>query len=119
MITVIKGNVGSGKTTKIIELANSTGENGKEVLIIRPYPVEGLLEIDNITLTQAADENLVHLIDNADVILIDETGTMLEGIELVYLDNLGKNIYYTAQRLEQDMPYDEIIEVDWDNGENY
>lgn len=56
------------------------------------------------------------LIGNADIIFIDETDAILEeleGVELVYLNNLGKLVYYTTQRLEKNMPYDEVIKVNW------
>lgn len=113
MITVIKGISRTGKIMKVIEIANQQGEdNHKEVLIITQFPFEDVLSLDNIVLAKASDENITNLINSAEIILIDEVGTMIEGVELVYLSNLGKEVYYTAQRLEEDMPYDEIIDIE-------
>lgn len=115
MITVIKGISRTGKIMKVIEIANQQGEdNHKKVLIITQFPFEYLLSLDNIVLAKASDENITNLINNAEIILIDEVGTMIEGVELVYLSNLGKEVYYTAQRLAEDMPYDEIIDIELD-----
>ena len=111
MISIIKGSFNSDKTMKIVEIANNEGNNNKNVLIIRRFSIEGLLPIDNIIVAKSSDENISSLILNADVIIIDEIGSMIEGVELVHLANLGKQVYYTAYRLESDMPFDKVIEV--------
>lgn len=97
---------------EIIRIAKLENNKHKNVLIIIKFDIKDEISFKNITVAKSTDDNIANLISNADVIIIDEIGSMTEGVELVHLANLGKQVYYTAQRLDPDMPFDRIIEVD-------
>lgn len=121
MITIIKGGSGTGKTRKLVEIANKESIDFKKVLIITLFNTElpGLLTNDNIIIVLSSDENLQELMRNADIIMIDDTPFVLaeNRVDLGVLVSLNKEIYYTIQILDPKIPYDNIIEVNWESSE--
>lgn len=117
MITVIQGGTGSGKTMRLIEIANEKSKQNNKVLIITLFSLEiqGLDHNNNIIIALSSDVNLSKLIESADVIMIDESYHVFkhEQVDLGNLENLGKDVYYTVHKLLPGVKYDNIIEVDW------
>lgn len=117
MITVINGGTGSGKTVRLIEIANELGSENKKVLIITLFSLElpGLIYRNNVIIALSSDVKLQDLIKDADVIIIDDSYHVFkhEQVNLNELAKMNKEIYYTVQELLPNMIYDNIIEVNW------
>lgn len=111
MITVVKGSKGYKKTMEVIRIAKLKDNKHKNVLIITKFDIKDEISLENITVAKSTDDNIADLIANANIILIDEVGSLIEDIELIHLANIGKQVYYTAQTLRADMPFDEVIEI--------